>query len=30
MTILREAAMMGVDIDGDVLLYLEVAQVRAV
>lgn len=28
MTVLMEAAMMGADIDGDVLVYLEMAQVR--
>ena len=27
-TVLMEAAMMGADIDGDVLVYLEMAQVR--
>lgn len=26
-TVLKEAAMMGADIDGDVLMYLDVAQV---
>lgn len=27
-TVLMEAAMMGADIDGDVLVYLEMAQVK--
>lgn len=28
MTVLKEAAAMGTDIDGDVLVYLEMAQVK--
>lgn len=28
MTVLKESAAMGMDIDGDVLVYLEMAQVK--